>query len=279
MAASKQEDALNLAQLNVNGNRILDRAWLASRTIFGIMDATDHAAEWRRLKETYQQMSEEELANIADEAYQLTDLAKDALQTEVSSRKLDLTLRMEPPEEDGVPEPAESREVSSTRFWSDELEDGEDGEEISEEFDPETLDLTIIARLWDTDEANRIKNALDGAGIPSYIGDQNAETVDEYTGKFDGGVDLKVRAVDQQWALHTLANAPRPPAPEEQDIEQEADDEAEYAVRCPKCRSAEVVFEGRNGVMEGNEAFHAKFEWHCDSCGHDWEDDGVEQPV
>ncbi len=45
-------------------------------------------------------MSEEELAHVAEEAYQLTDVAKEVLQYEITNRKLDLKLQLEPPDAD-----------------------------------------------------------------------------------------------------------------------------------------------------------------------------------
>jgi DNA-directed RNA polymerase subunit M/transcription elongation factor TFIIS len=47
-------------------------------------------------------------------------------------------------------------------------------------------------------------------------------------------------------------------------------------VQCPKCRSAEVVFD-ELVPDESAPAANApqKFKWICESCGHDWEDDGI----
>jgi transposase-like protein len=50
-----------------------------------------------------------------------------------------------------------------------------------------------------------------------------------------------------------------------------------HAVKCPRCKSAEVIFLERDGELKGNSAFDARFKWTCDLCGHEWEDDGIEQ--
>jgi hypothetical protein len=47
-------------------------------------------------------------------------------------------------------------------------------------------------------------------------------------------------------------------------------------VYCPKCRSDEIVFEGRAAAAGTEPGPDAKFDWHCDACGHVWEDDGIE---
>jgi hypothetical protein len=61
------------------------------------------------------------------------------------------------------------------------------------------------------------------------------------------------------------------PTPKEKD--QELD---ELPVRCPKCHSTEVVIEGFTSApaMATGESSQ-KYKWTCDSCGHQWEDDGV----
>jgi DNA-directed RNA polymerase subunit M/transcription elongation factor TFIIS len=229
------------------------------------METIDRAAEWRRLKDVYAQMSDDELAVVAGECYQLTDLAKQALEAETGRRGLGLKLASTPPE----PEDSGNRNVSADDNGEDDEQDGD--------FGPESLDLVPLCRVWDVVEARSVKGVLDGAGIPSFLGDDNLENVDNYKGSFEGGLDLKVRGVDQSWASRTLAN--NRPKPLEQDSAGSESDQAEYAIKCPKCRSTEVVFEGRDGEQTGNAAFNAKYKWSCDSCGHEWEDDGIEQQV
>jgi len=52
----------------------------------------DPAAEYRRLREVYEQMADEELAAPAEEADQLTDIARQTLAGEISLRRLGLPL-------------------------------------------------------------------------------------------------------------------------------------------------------------------------------------------
>ncbi len=44
--------------------------------------------QWQRLRENYAQMTEDELALIANKAYDLTTIAQEALQAEISERKV-----------------------------------------------------------------------------------------------------------------------------------------------------------------------------------------------
>ena len=48
------------------------------------------------------------------------------------------------------------------------------------------------------------------------------------------------------------------------------------AVRCPKCRSTEIVLDSLAAEPETQAGESAKFKWTCDSCGHKWEDSGIE---
>ena len=50
------------------------------------MNETDVQKEWSALAEAYAGMSNEELSSLAEHAYELTDLARQALQTEIKTR-------------------------------------------------------------------------------------------------------------------------------------------------------------------------------------------------
>jgi rubrerythrin len=59
--------------------------------------------------------------------------------------------------------------------------------------------------------------------------------------------------------------------------EAEAEEDLLCTARCPKCHSEEIVFEGRAAEPGSKPGPDAKFDWHCDACGHVWEDDGIEE--
>jgi DNA-directed RNA polymerase subunit M/transcription elongation factor TFIIS len=202
------------------------------------MDSIDPVEEWRRLKELYAHLTDEELQAAADEGYELTEVAKQVLQAEVLGRGLNIQLRDAPPPE---------------------LDHG------TTDFDPADLDLVVAQRVWDITEARQVKAILDDVGIPSYLGPDNLEDVEAFKSTFENGVDLKVRNVDNQFALRSLARS-LPETP----------DASEYIPVCPKCHSAEIVFQSLDAALNPSSAFDAKFNWTCDACGYQWRDDGIE---
>ena len=171
--------------------------------------------QWQRLKERYGQMTQDELAAIAQEAGDLTEVAQEALQAVIAERGFDIRLKMEPP--------APLRD------------DPPEGEEI-----------VTLGWPQSAEEAGRAMEALTAAGISSFL----------KLGVLEG--DLK------------RAHAAVEGAFEDDDDEEEDKD---YAVLCPKCCSGAVVLEERRSSST------APFHWHCDTCGHRWSDEGIEQEV
>jgi DNA-directed RNA polymerase subunit M/transcription elongation factor TFIIS len=99
--------------------------------------------------------------------------------------------------------------------------------------------------------------------------------LEEFQGKFDGPVSLKIRDVDRDRAYAAVARA-RARARANDGNEKEPEEEKNYAILCPKCHSAEVVLEGRDSDL-AEPPPTAKFQWRCDACGYQWVDDGITQ--
>ena len=170
--------------------------------------------QWQQLKERYAQMTEEELAALAQSASDLTEVAQEALQAVIAERGLDIQLKMEPPAQlRGHP--------------------------------PEDAELVILGWAENAEQAGRVMEALTAAGISSFL---NVEVLEG---------DLK------------RARAALEDAFDDNDTEEQTD----YAVLCPKCNSGAVVLEERDSSST------APFHWHCDACGHQWSDEGIEQEV
>jgi DNA-directed RNA polymerase subunit M/transcription elongation factor TFIIS len=205
------------------------------------MGRIDGLEESRRLQEFYARLTDEELQAAADEGYQLTEVAKQTLQAEILTRGLRIQLRDAPPPP-GFPDQTNN-------------------------FDPSELDLVVVQRAWDIDEARQLKRILDDARIPSYLGPNNLENVEDYKGTFENGVDLKIRDVDDQLARAAIS----------QSSPQETQNEEAYIPVCPKCHSDQIVFQSLDTSQQPDSAFDAKFNWSCDACGHQWEDDGIEK--
>ena len=202
------------------------------------MDSVDQ--QLRQQKENYEHMTEGELCALAEDAYDLTEIAREALQAVLSERGIAVRLKLEPPAPLRA-EPPEDDEGLISFSWPDNVE---------------------VA--W------RSMKVLTAAGIPSFLGPDNVMHLEEFRGRFDGPVSLKVRNVDRNRALVAVARADDDN--EEKDIEEEKD----YAILCPKCRSAQVVMEGRDSELSEPPPT-AKFQWRCDACDYQWVDDGIAQ--
>jgi DNA-directed RNA polymerase subunit M/transcription elongation factor TFIIS len=209
------------------------------------MTDIDPAGEWRELSERYRGMSDEELVVLARQSPELTDVAQQALTQEISYRKLEIPSEEMPPPSEPEPDPespyAEDRQ------------------------------LVELCTVWSLRDALQLQTLLDRAGIPFFMGPEKATSVDQVTSDFLKGVSVKIMRIGLPWTRQAMLNyepADEPgPKPEPEEL----------PVRCPKCGSAEVVL-GRlvtESPTAKDSSPHPQFEWTCDSCGHQWEDDGI----
>src|SRR5579864_5976005 len=118
------------------------------------MESTSGAEESRRLQELYAHLTDEELQAVADDRSELTDVAKDALEVEILGRGLHIQLKDAP---------------KAPGFHQGESD-----------FDPSDLDLVVANKVWDLSEARQVKAILDDARIPSYLGQDNIESVEAF---------------------------------------------------------------------------------------------------
>lgn len=207
------------------------------------MQTTDPAQEWQRLTEMYRTKADGELEAIAETAYELTDMARNVLAAEISSRGLDIVLQGAPPNE---------------KPQDEEICEGGD------EIDPADLDLRMAYTVWTHEELLAGRRELEDAGIASFIGDDNVQDLEDFNGKFDDhGIQIKVRYVDWNRAWWVLKNTVIANDPEE-DVEVD-----ESLPKCPKCKSEAIVFLSRDPANKNN------FRWRCDNCGNKWVDDGI----
>ena len=120
---------------------------------------------------------------------------------------------------------------------------------------PEDEDLVVFRREPNIKEAEWTMKALAAAGIPSFL-------------------CLEVRAHDVKRA-HAAFERAIEDLIEEEDPEVE---KKEFAILCPKCRSAKVVMKGQY-IDLAESPPRVKFQWSCDACGHQWVDYGFAQEV
>jgi rubrerythrin len=184
------------------------------------MESVDQ--QFRQLKEKYEHMTEGELYALAERAYNLTEIAREALQAVITEKGVDLRLKLDP--------------LAPLR--------------------PEDEDLVIFRRETNINETVWTMKALDAVGISYFL-------------------CLEVRAADVKRAHAALERTI------DEEFEEEDDDPEEkkqYAILCPKCRSAKVVLKGRTATLEASPR-EVKYQWSCDACGHQWMDNGWVQEV
>ncbi len=206
----------------------------------------DLASEWLRLSAHYRRMSDGELLQIARDPSVLTDAAQQTLAAELSARRL----KAPPPEPIVAPPPPQPEPDSP---YSHDRE------------------LVELCKVWSLSDARQLQWLLDRAGIPFYIGPAKATGVDAVPLNFGKGVSVQVMRVGLPWA--SQAKLDYKPANEPPREEEEWRD---VPVTCPKCRSEDVIFEKLSREpVDVTDQSKTRFAWTCDSCGYQWEDEGV----
>ena len=209
------------------------------------MEATEPALEWLRLSERYGRMSDEELLELSRQSLQLTDIARQVLASEMSVRRLTA-----PSEEEPASPPAPP--ASSSRY-------GEDRE------------LVELSTVWSLRDALAAERLLDRAGIPFFLGPEKARRVDPGKLNFAEGVAIEVMQVGLPWARQALAHFRPLDQPARNHEEQEP-----VGVRCPRCRSADIIFDRLvAGAGKSAPSEDPDYAWRCDSCQHEWCDQGL----
>jgi hypothetical protein len=217
------------------------------------MSPIDVNEQWRRLQDNYAALADEELEAIGREAYDLTDIARQALRAEISRRQLTVELLQSPPSEQEL--------LAEAELAAQEREKSPRG--YPPGFDPEDWGLVSFSRADDIEEARKLKACFDEAGIPSYFGPDVVDDLRLLPSALKWPVEVKVREVDSGRARVVMAQCVPAPAGEEEAID--------YSVHCPKCHSAEIVLQEFDESRKG-----PRFNWSCDACGHQWKNDGIE---
>jgi hypothetical protein len=144
------------------------------------MGTMDPQQERKRLTDVYAGLSDAKLEEVAAQAHELTDVARETLRAELSKRGLYVGQLDEP------------RESSAAEF----------------------RDLVTVRSFWNLVEAELAKGLLDAAGIESFLFDANVVNLDWFNANAMGGVKLRVDADNVEAAKHILeenvSNAPEP---------------------------------------------------------------------
>ena len=215
------------------------------------MNQIDINQQWRELQENYSAMSDEEIEGVAQEAYDLTDFARQVLQTEISRRQLKIEMRLQAPESEEEVEPPPKGYPTG--------------------FNPEDWGLIDLTPVENLEQAREIKKCFDDAGIPSYYGPDLVDDLRLLPSPLPGPLQIQVRETDQSRAIAVLNRCPQPAA------EEEETKISDFVGHCPKCHSTDIVLESFEEASEQSAA--PKYNWSCDACGHHWTDDGNESEI
>ena len=240
------------------------------------MEYPNQADEYRRLEALYAEMSDEQIEAMAGKMEDFTELAQQVLRAEMSKRGLG-PKGLDPPED---PVEAARRALQAEMSEQDGATQAQDVATQADPYlrdpfpswlEPGGYDKVEVWCVEGASKAREIMSVLESAGFKPYLGRDNAESVDDYHGSYEGGVDIKVMKFQARYAIEELrryaARAPEPEPSEEEDL----------SACCPNCNSKEIVFQsievdpGKDRVKDG------KFNWTCDACGHRWTDDGIEK--
>jgi hypothetical protein len=223
----------------------------------------DPLVEWQRLTETYSNMYDGELLELAEDSGNLTEQAQRALSDEMRKRGLGLKRSASP--EAGfartAPDPMPERaalapgaDSGAPTLVRDEMEKGEDGDG-----QPEYTWKTALCECEGGEEAWQIREVLRRAGIESWV-EGPGGSYSPYSQLLQGTPRILVPA-DRLEEARAIATQPIPNEIVEQSKMQLPEFEAPI---CPKCGAGDPVLEGVDPVNS----------WLCEACGHEWAETG-----
>ena len=208
----------------------------------------DPIEEWRRLREHYSQLSDEELYELALDFADLTESAQQVLRDEMRSRGLD-----PPHAPDEVPKYAAGLidSQSAPEVNRPELADTDQPSDQEGEIPHEYTWKTQLCECESTEQAWQIHQVLRQAGIDSWV--------EQPGSRYSFGISYPrvMVAADQLEAAIEIAAKP---IPQEIVEESEVDSPEFEPPRCPKCGAGDPVLEGVDPVNS----------WRCEACGKEW---------
>jgi hypothetical protein len=200
---------------------------------------TSPEQERERIAGVYSRMQDEELAATAESAYELSDVAQEALRAEIARRGLDIVLTFPP---------------------------GIDVMEAS--------NVVTIRKFRDLPEALLAKGSLDSAGIPSYLLDDNMIRMDWFISNLLGGIKLQVHPEDIDAANEILNQ----PIPDSLEIEGLGNYEQPRCPNCQSLdvtfRELNKLVSYGSAYFGLPLPIHKKA-WYCHSCHHAWEGETI----
>lgn len=228
------------------------------------MGMVDPEQERRRLEEFYSHQMDGELEEVAGQAAELTELAREVLRAELSRRGLSperFERAVAPPPAPVKPPPLAPRiKTPSAELpaWLD--------------TDLALRELVTLRKFRDMPEALLAKGCLESAGIESCLVDDNMVRLDWFWSNLVGGIKLQVDSKDVE-AANEILDQPIPDGFEVAGV-------GEYQQpHCPRCQSLDINFQEVapaayvSAYLRVPIPFHRRA-WRCRSCDAEWEDDG-----
>ena len=222
------------------------------------MARIDPEQERQRLIAFYSGQMDGELEKVAKQAYELTELAREALKAEIARRGLGVDLVESAPVVKDLPiMPGDPPP----------LEPPAEPLPLDGEF--ELRDLVTIRKFRDLPEALLAKGSLESAGIDAVLTDDNVVRLDWFWSNLMGGIKLDVDRENAETAKSILDQ----PIPENFDVVGVGEYEQP---RCPKCQSLDVNFQELDpaaylSLMIAPVPFHRRA-WRCHACRAEWEE-------
>lgn len=233
----------------------------------------DPEKERRRLVEHYSREFDGRLEQVAAQAYELSDIARQVLREELAKRGSSTELAQEPP----VPQsqaakqtkPPESISLKPSEFQT------ADADQILVD------GMVTIRQFRDLPEALLAKGSLESSGIRCAMADDNLVRLDWFYSNAIGGIKLLVDSEDAAEADEILDQ----PIPEHFDVPEVGEYEQP---RCPSCGSLDITFGelapatyltlGASWLGACVPVPIHRRAWHCRACDVEWEDDSVAGP-
>jgi hypothetical protein len=222
------------------------------------MARIDPEQERQRLIAFYSGQMDGELEKVATQAYELTDLAREALRAEIARRGLGVELVESAPVAEEVPV-----------MPGDPPPPEPPAEPLPLDGQFELRDLVTIRKFRDLPEALLAKGSLESAGIGAVLTDDNVVRLDWLWSNLMGGIKLNVDRENAEAANSILDQ----PIPENFDVVGIGEYEQP---RCPKCQSLDVNFQELDpaaylSLMIAPVPFHRRA-WRCHACRAQWEE-------
>ncbi|MGA7523340.1 MAG: hypothetical protein WBW84_12865 [Acidobacteriaceae bacterium] len=214
---------------------------------------SDAGKEWQRLTVLYQDKSDEELLELAEEFGNLTEVAQQVLRDEMRRRGIAVPVATPKAEKPRALSEGENRRPKFGA-WSRAIEEqnGEfDTEDESGENPPVEYTWKTLLRTCDThEEAWQLSEVLKRADIESWI-----EAPEQ--GSLDMTGPRVIVAADELEEAQAIAAQPIP-----QDVIDQSKVRVEDFVPppCPKCGAADPLLEGVDPTNM----------WLCEVCGAEW---------